>query len=80
MRIINAIFFGSIAALSILTAPVLARTSDAQKTDDKSTSSSCDSFKQNPDGSWTQVPCQEIGPAAQTPRKPSTRSVDDTTH
>ncbi len=37
MRIINAIFFGSIAALSILTAPVLARTSDAQKTDDKST-------------------------------------------
>jgi hypothetical protein len=39
MRIANTIFVGSMAALAVLTAPVLAKDTRAQKTDDQSTSS-----------------------------------------
>jgi hypothetical protein len=78
MRTVSAILLGSVAALAILTAPVLAKTSDAQQTDEKPTSSPCHSYEQNPDGSWAQLPCQELGPPAQTQHKPATRSVDGT--
>jgi hypothetical protein len=71
---------GSIVAVGLLTAPVLAKSSDAQQTDDKSASSPCRSYEQKPDGSWAQLPCQELGPPAQTQRKPATRSVDGTNH
>ncbi|MEA2866128.1 MAG: hypothetical protein QOE39_843 [Bradyrhizobium sp.] len=80
MRTVSAIFVGSIAALAILTAPVLAKTSDAQQTDDKATSPSCHSYEQNPDGSWKPLPCQELGSPAQPQRKPATRSVDGSSH
>lgn len=39
MRIANTIFVGSMAALAVLTAPVLAKDTRAQKTNDQSTSS-----------------------------------------
>ncbi len=80
MRTVSAILLGSVAALAILTAPVQAKTSDAQPTDDKSTSSSCHSYEQNPDGSWKPLPCQELGSPAQQQRKPATRSVDGSAH
>jgi hypothetical protein len=79
MRKVNAILFGSIAALATLTAPVLAKNSDTQKADDKPVSSSCHSYRQNPDGSWTPLPCQELGPGTQAQPRPATRSVDGTT-
>jgi len=40
MRIANVIFVGAVAALAILMAPALAKSSTAQKTDEKSISSS----------------------------------------
>ena len=80
MRIITTIFLGSIATLTVLTAPALARTSDAQKTDNKPISSSCHSYVQNPDGSWKPLPCEEIGAEAKSRRKSATQGTDETTH
>jgi hypothetical protein len=81
MRIKNAIFFGSVTALAILATPSLARNSEAQKTNElpvsASPSPSCQSYEQAPDGSWKQLPCQELGSGAGTQHKPPARADDD---
>jgi hypothetical protein len=81
MRIKRAIFVGSIATLAAMTAPALAKHSNAQKTDDKSTSSSCHAYQQAADGSWTELPCQELGSGSggQTQHKSATRNPDEET-
>jgi hypothetical protein len=79
MRIKRAIFVGSIAALVAMTAPALAKNSTAQKTDDKSTSSSCHAYQQAADGSWMQLPCQELGSGGGTQPKSATRHTDEET-
>jgi hypothetical protein len=81
MRIKRAIFVGSMAALAAMTAPALAKNSTAQKTDDKSTSSSCHAYQQAADGSWTQLPCQELGSGsgAGTQHKSETRGSNEET-
>jgi hypothetical protein len=60
MRIARMILMGSVAAL-VATAPVLAKKPETQKTDEKSGSASCHAYQQAPDGSWTELPCQEFG-------------------
>ena len=77
MRIKHAIFAGSIAALTSMTAPVLARHADAQKPIEPSASSPCSARQQAADGTWTQVGCQELGAPEQAPRKSATRSPDE---
>jgi hypothetical protein len=59
MRSIHFVFAGAIAAATVLTAPVLARNADAQKGEEKATSSYCSAYQQAPDGSWEQLPCKE---------------------
>ena len=65
MRLGQAIFFGSAAALLTLAAPTLAKNSSANshtaKTTEAPASSSCQAYQQAADGSWTQLPCQEMG-------------------
>jgi len=80
MRSVSAIFLGSIAAVAVLTAPALAKNSQAQKADNESTSSSCNAYEQNPDGTWTQVPCQEIGSGSKAQPRSSTRSDEEAAH
>ncbi|MEY9184362.1 hypothetical protein ABIG06_005952 [Bradyrhizobium sp. USDA 326] len=65
MRSIHFVFAGAIAATTVLVAPVLARNSDAQKGQEKSTSSSCSAYQQAPDGSWEPLPCKETGERGQ---------------
>jgi hypothetical protein len=82
MRIAQLIFTGSIAALTMLTAPALAKNSHTQKVDDTSASSAsptCQAYQQAPDGSWTALPCQENGsaPQAQTQHKSAARGPAD---
>jgi hypothetical protein len=60
MRIAQLIVAGSVAALA-LTAPALAKNSESQKSEDKTTSTSCHAYQQAADGSWTALPCQEAG-------------------
>jgi hypothetical protein len=79
MRIRNAIFLGSMAALAALMAPAPAKNSDAPKSTEKSTSPSCNAYQQAADGSWTQLPCQELGSGAQPRRKSATRSPNEET-
>jgi hypothetical protein len=77
MRVANAIVLGSVVTLALQTAPVLAKSSDAPKRDDRATSSPCKSYVQNPDGSWTEVSCHGMGAPAQTQPKSPPRKDDE---
>jgi hypothetical protein len=79
MRIKHAIFVGSMVTLASLTGPALAKHSDAQKTSEQTTSSPCSARQRMPDGTWTQLPCQELGSPKQTPGKSATRNPDEQT-
>jgi hypothetical protein len=82
MRIKNAIFFGSMIALTVLAAPSLARNSEGQKAGEQSTSTSpaCHNYQQAPDGSWRELPCQEMGSSGATQHKPSPHSSGEDGH
>jgi uncharacterized low-complexity protein len=73
MRLGQAIFFGSAAALLTLAAPTLARNSSTNSAPAKATeaSASCHAYQQAADGSWTQRPCQEMGSKAQQSKSAS---------
>ena len=79
MRIKQVVLAGSMAALASVTAPVLAKHSDAQKTSEQSASLPCSAAQQLADGTWTKIPCQELGSPQQTPHKSATRSSDKET-
>lgn len=78
MRNIHFVFAGAIAAVAVLTAPVLAKDPDAQKGEDKSTSSSCSAYQQAADGSWEPLPCKAIGERGQpqTQNRGSSQGAD----
>jgi len=64
MRLGQAIFFGSAAALLTLAAPTLARNSNTPPPPPKAveaTAPSCQAYQQAADGSWTPLSCQEMG-------------------
>jgi hypothetical protein len=69
MRITRLFVAGSLAALALST-PALAKHAESQKSEDKSTSSSCHAYQRAEDGSWTALPCQEAG-GAHTEHKPA---------
>jgi hypothetical protein len=72
------IVFTSFAALAMAAAPALAKNAGDRKAEEKPASSSCHSYVQNPDGSWTPIPCQEIGPPTPKQHKSKGRGEDDT--
>ena len=76
MPIKHAIFAGSIAAMVSLTVPALARHSDAPKTSEQPMSSPCSALQRMADGTWTQLPCQELGSPNQTSRKSATQGSE----
>ena len=79
MRKRTAIALASCAALAMAAAaPALAKNAGAQKAEERPDSSSCHSYVQNPDGSWTPIPCQEVGPPTHTQHKSRSRDDDDT--
>ena len=76
-----AVALASFAALAVAAAPALAKNAGAQKAEEKPASSSCHSYVQNPDGSWTPIPCQELGaPTTHTQHKSRGRNEDDNDH
>jgi hypothetical protein len=70
MRIGNALLSASVSP-AVLTAPALAKHSDAQKADDKSASapSACHAYERAADGSSIPIPCGEIGASGQAQPK-----------
>jgi len=80
MRTFSA-FLGSITALAILTAPVLAKNSHVQPpTEEKSAPSPCHTMQKGADGAWIEMPCQEVGAPAQPQPRPTGRSAETTSH
>jgi hypothetical protein len=73
-----AIALASIAALAVAAAPASAKNAGDRKTEEKPASSSCHSYVQNPDGSWTPIPCREVGPPTPKQHKSKGRDEDDT--
>ena len=75
MRITHLVVASVLAVSAALAAPAQAKNSDAQKGDDKSTTSasSCSAYQQAPDGSWEPLPCKEAGERdqPQTQRSPA---------
>lgn len=84
MRITSVIFAGSVAALAVLATPALAKnfdskTSDVQQSDAAPASAPCYSYQPKPDGSWTQLPCQEVGAAKSVQRRSAAKAEDPRT-
>ena len=82
MRLGQAIFFGAAAALLTLAAPTLARNSSANSHTAKTTeapASSCHAYQQAADGSWAQLPCQEMGSKASAQPHSAAKSATDET-
>jgi hypothetical protein len=77
MRLGQAIFFGSAAALLTLAAPTLARNSSPASHAAKAAeeSSSCHAYQQAADGSWTQLSCQEMGSKTLAPSRSAPESA-----
>jgi hypothetical protein len=78
MRIARLVFAGTLTVSAALTAPALAKNSNAQKSEDRSVSSPCSAYQQAPDGSWEQLPCKETGEREQpqTQHKPAAPGTD----
>jgi hypothetical protein len=77
MQFKHAILVGAMAALASLAVPALAKHSDAQTTSEQPTSSACSARQRTADGTWTELPCQELGSPKQTPHTSATRSTDE---
>ena len=72
MRFGHAMFLGLMAALLTLAAPTLARNSNhEQKASEAPASSSCNAYQQAADGTWKQLPCQEMSPKSTQPKSAS---------
>ena len=65
MRIASILFAGSIL-LSLLVGPALAKSPDTHPAVETSSPSACNAYEQAADGSWTKLPCQEVGGNGQT--------------
>ncbi|KRR16312.1 hypothetical protein CQ14_33380 [Bradyrhizobium lablabi] len=81
MRLGQAIFFGSAAALLTLAAPTLARNSSTNshmaKTSEAPASASCHAYQQETDGTWTQLPCHAMGSKAPAQSRPSAKDATE---
>ncbi|WGS17635.1 MULTISPECIES: hypothetical protein [unclassified Bradyrhizobium] len=81
MRIAKLVFAGSLAAIAAIGAPVLAKSSEHQKADEKTTTSvGCQAYQQAADGSWTQLPCGEAGSSGATQHRTGTKGADEDEH
>ena len=77
MRLAHVIVIGSLAALAGIATPALAKKAEAQKAaEEKSTSSSCHTYQQAADGTWTEHPCEEVGGSTQHRPAPKTQEEE----
>jgi hypothetical protein len=68
MKFVIALLSASLS-LAVLTAPALAKHSEAQKPDDKPVSTGCHAYERAADGSSVPIPCGEIGSSGQAQPK-----------
>jgi hypothetical protein len=77
MRFAAVIVAGAVLMLTSPTMTVLAKDTGAQKSEDKTIASSCHAYEQAADGSWHQLPCEEVGPGGQTQHKGAARGREE---
>ena len=76
MQMARVIFACLLAALFGAMAPASAKKADARKSaEEKSTSSSCHTYQQAADGTWTEHPCEEVGGSTQ--HRPAPKSPEE---
>ncbi len=83
MRIAQLALAGSLAALVAMASPALAKSSERQKADNKSTAEPvCQAYQQAPDGTWAQLPCGQSGSAAagSTQHRTTPKDADEDVH
>ena len=76
MRFGHALFVATTAALLAAAVPGLAKNGETQKTSEQPAASSCHSYQMGADESWIELPCQELGAPATSP-KSSPRKADE---
>ncbi|SDS32441.1 hypothetical protein [Bradyrhizobium canariense] len=77
MKIGKTVILGSVAVLVILTSPALAKNTNTKTGDSPSASSSCHAYEPQANGSFTELPCQEVGAGSQTQHKSAAKSPDE---
>jgi hypothetical protein len=83
MPIARLVFAGSLAAIAAIATPALAKSTERQKADEKSTaatSAGCQAYQQATDGTWTQLPCGESGSPSTTQHRSATKGTDGDEH
>ena len=82
MQIARLVFASALAAMTAIAAPALAKSSDRQKADEKSTATAvgCQAYQQAADGSWTQLPCGEAGSGGATQHRSPAKDTDEGEH
>ncbi len=60
MRMAKPIFI-TMASLTLVSAPVIAKNAKAPKADAEETSPTCSAYQADADGNWVPRPCQELG-------------------
>jgi hypothetical protein len=70
MRLGQAIFAGTMAALLTLAAPTLARNAGTAphtaKASEEATSAPCRAYQKDAEGAWVELPCHEMGATTQS--------------
>ena len=75
MRLGHAIFLATMAAVLAAAVPGLAKNAETPKASEQPAAASCRSYQMIAGGSWTELPCQELG--APTPSRPSSPRKTD---
>jgi hypothetical protein len=68
MRMVVAILSAAVAALTMLGSPVLA------KKVGEPAAVACSSYQKAENGTWTRIPCQEVGATPEQRTRPATHS------
>ena len=70
----------ALAALAVFATPAPAKNAKAQKADSEGAPSSCHSYQLRPDGTWAQLPCQELGTNPSMQHRASPKDHDEQAH
>lgn len=71
--------FIAFMTLAVVTTPVFAKNTKAQKSADTEEDSSptCSSYQLGPDGNWEPLQCQEVGPHSSSQRRAPPKTHDE---
>jgi hypothetical protein len=64
----------TIASLTLIATPVLAKNAKAPKADPEETSPTCSAYQADADGNWVPKPCQELGTHSPSEHRPPSKT------